>query len=396
MMEHYSHHKRIARLIGGHIGHKLRKEEVTELTDWLNEDVENVELFNRIKSPGEYRKWVESWNEINLDEKWESFFLAVRKVKAGILFRKRLKFGAAVLLPILILIGGYFAVRPATQEPDITQLSEEMKPGAYSAVLELDNGTSIELNPSGALQLKEKDGTAIHDSAGILNYRKAVQQLSEVSLSNTIRTLRGGEYNLVLSDGTRVLLNAMSELKYPVQFLGTSREIELSGEAYFEVSRSGIPFIVRTKTMRVEVLGTSFNVNAYEKSGKVTTTLVEGKIKIETEDHQYSRLLNVNEQAVFDPVTQTIEINVVDVSRYISWKEGQFIFFNERLEDIMNTLSRWYTADVIFTDASVKELHFSGSVDRHRDMKQILEIIRSTNKVEIHIEKTSVVFSAKR
>ncbi|MCL4481733.1 MAG: DUF4974 domain-containing protein [Bacteroidetes bacterium] len=395
-MEIYSPYKKIARLIAGEIGPGLTQEEKKELADWLNEDLKNKELFNRIKSSANYRKWAETRGKINLHPSWENLFKAIQKEKKRTMFRKMLKYAAVICFP-LIVAGGIYYIFNQVPEQAITSQTTEIRPGCNKAVLVLNDGESVALDSPDDLLLKEKDGTTIQKTEGLLNYTKPVQKLTKVPLFNTISIPRGGEYNLILADGTRVFLNAMSKFKYPVQFTGATREVELTGEAYFEVTHSGTPFIVKTNGMDVEVMGTSFNVNAYENTGKVVTTLVEGKVKIESKGPVAgSRLLYPDEQAVFDLTDHRVDVNKVDVNLYTAWKEGKFIFYDTRLEDIMNTLTRWYSADVIFSDPEAKELHFSGSIDRYGDIQQILEIIQSTNKVEIEINKTTILFKRKK
>ena len=395
-MEIYSPYKKIARLIAGEIGPGLTQEEKKELADWLNEDLKNKELFNRIKSSANYRKWAETRGKINLHTSWENLFQAIQKEKKRTMFRKMLKYAAVICFP-LIVAGGIYYIFNQVPEQAITSQTTEIRPGCNKAVLVLNDGKSVALDSPDDLLLKEKDGTTIQKTEGLLNYTKPVQKLTKVPLFNTISIPRGGEYNLILADGTRVFLNAMSKFKYPVQFTGATREVELTGEAYFEVTHSGTPFIVKTNGMDVEVMGTSFNVNAYENTGKVVTTLVEGKVKIESKGPAAgSRLLYPDEQAVFDLTGHRVDVNKVDVNLYTAWKEGKFIFYDTRLEDIMNTLTRWYSAEVIFSDPEAKELHFSGSIDRYGDIQQILEIIQSTNKVEIEINKTTILFKRKK
>ena len=165
------------------------------------------------------------------------------------------------------------------------------------------------------------------------------------------------EYTLTLSDGTRVYLNAESRLKYPVVFRGTERVVELSGEAYFKVSKDALrPFVVKMNGVNVRVLGTSFNVRSYADEGQVVTTLVEGKVK-------------VNDQDI--------------VEQYVAWQEGTFVFRNERLENIMKTLGRWYGVEFHFIDERAKEIRIGARFGRYDDMQPIVDMIKKTNLVEV-------------
>jgi ferric-dicitrate binding protein FerR (iron transport regulator) len=244
------------------------------------------------------------------------------------------------------------------------------------------------------MSITEYDGTLINKSQGVLNYTNQSTAASILPIFNTINIPRGGEFNLVLSDGTRVFLNAMSSFKYPVSFTGNNREVELSGEAYFEVKKDPKkPFIVKTSAINIQVLGTSFNLNAYENTNEIVTTLVEGSVKLISHINNESRSLEPEEQATFHTDNGQTEIEQVDVNLYTAWKDGNFIFHDARLEDIMTTLTRWYTADVLYSDESIKELRFSGNLDRYGDINQILDIIETTKKIKIEINQNTILFS---
>jgi ferric-dicitrate binding protein FerR (iron transport regulator) len=393
-MESYTDYKRIAELISREIDSKLTEEEKEELSNWLNENTGNREAFDRIKSLDNYIQWIRIKKEANIQEGWKTLYSAIQKEKKRFILQKMLKYAAAVLLPLLIAGGIYYFTIPK-EKSVIAYHTTEIKPGTSKAILILNNGKPVILDSNDELSLKETDGSTIKKDKGLLTYVQPVQKQAKVPLFNTIRIPQGAEYNLILADGTRVFLNSMSEFRYPVQFYGDLREVELTGEAYFEVSHSKVPFIVKTAGVHVEVLGTSFNINAYENSGKVITTLVEGSVKIDTKDQAGSCILLPEEQAVFSQTEHQLAVNKVDVSLYTAWKDGKFIFYDTHLEDVMNILTRWYSAEVHFADPVVKELLFSGSIDRYGDIRQILEIIQSTNTVEIEINKTVILFKKK-
>lgn len=394
-MKSYSFYKRIAKLIVGEIGSSLTKSEESELANWTNENPINKEFFHEIRNSRNYQKWVKEQEEAEIRKNWEYILQIIQKDKKQILLRKIGKYAAGILLPLLIAGGSYYFLKPAPDQTMIIQTSE-IKSGSSQALLILNNGQSISLDAKNEIYLREKDGTTIQKTEGKLNYSSTEKRKSDTPLFNVIQIPKGGEYNLVLSDGTRVYLNSVSELRYPVRFNGVVREVQLKGEAYFEVSHSKTPFIVKTKEMNVEVQGTSFNVNAYENTGKTITTLVEGKVKIETKDKlSINKILSPDEQAVFDLSDKSVKVDKVDVSLYTGWKEGKFIFHNEKLKNIMDVLTRWYSAEVLFMNRSAEDLRFSGSIDRYGDISQILEIIKSTNKVKITVNKTVIVFEEK-
>ena len=193
-----------------------------------------------------------------------------------------------------------------------------------------------------------------------------------------METLTGMEYTLTLSDGTQVYLNAESRLKYPVVFRGAERVVELSGEAYFKVSKDALrPFIVEMNGVNVRVLGTSFNVRSYADEGQVVTTLVEGKVKVNDQD------IVPGEQAVYSKNDGSTTVRQVEVEQYVAWQEGTFVFRNERLENIMKTLGRWYGVEFHFLDERAKEIRIGARFGRYDDMQPIIDMIKKTNLVEV-------------
>jgi transmembrane sensor len=391
------YHKKIAGLIAREIVGGLSSEEKEDLIAWLDEKEGNRQLFNEIKNSGKFRDWAR-FRETEQQPAWEQIYSAIQMQEKRSILQKVLRIAASVLLPLLIGGGVYFFVSRQIQEQTVnTEQVAEITPGTSKAILVLDDGNSVILDTPDKTEIREKDGTVIHKAERKLDY-SSQEGNSEADrpLFNTIHIPRGAEYDLVLSDGTRIFLNAMSEFRYPVQFTGETREVELKGEAYFEVSRSGSPFIVNTGRVNVEVMGTEFNVNAYEDTEKIITTLVTGKVKVAAaEKPDEGRVLQPREQAVFSLLDGNIEVEKVDVSLFTSWKDGEFIFYDTRLEDIMITLTRWYSADVFYMNPSVKDLRFGGTLDKYGDIGYILDIIKATNKVTVEVNGTAILFREK-
>lgn len=388
------HCKKIARLIVKKIFSGLSPREKNELALWLDQNESNRKLFDKIINSNNYRVWLR-YRDKEKEAAWKDVYTAIRTQKKLFLKRRIIRLAAAAIFPLLIAGGIYFYIsNPAFHKTTTNQKVAEISPGKGKAVLILDDGNSVVLETPEEEEILEKDGTVIRKSGEKLDYTKQKNKEALQDLFNTIHVPQGGEYNLVLSDGTRVFLNAMSEFKYPVHFTGESREVELSGEAFFEVTSSEQPFIVKTDNINIEVTGTSFNLNAYEDTKEVVTTLVEGKIKVKITDEPGKSLeLMPEEQAIFKRDTRDMKVGKVDVSMFTGWKDGKLIFYDTRLEDIMTTLSRWYSSEVFYLNPSVKELHFSGSFNRYDDITQILDIIKSTKKVRIEVKGTTILFS---
>ncbi|NOY97308.1 MAG: FecR family protein [Chlorobi bacterium] len=396
-MSKHNGYKRIAELIFGEITDNLGSDEMKELYTWIGGRPENKELYNQIRNSTHFQSWYSFREKIDTLEGWKQLYPFIRKEKKRERRRAFLKYAAILLLPLLIAGGFYYFVYPGYEQGAVPQ-TVEIRAGSKKAVLILNDGNSVVLDSPDELLITEADGTSIQKTNGLLNYIKPVNKKSKALLYNSVKVPRGGEFDLILADGTHVYLNSLSELKYPVQFLGDKREVELTGEAYFEVThKNDNPFIVKTKEMSMEVLGTTFNINAYENTGKVITTLVAGKIMVKgnNNENMKGRILIPEEQAVFDISSKQLEVIKVDVSLYTAWKDGEFIFYDTRLYDIMNTLTRWYSVEARFMDNSLKELRFSGSLDRYGNIDSILDIIKSTNKVEIEINNDIIILKKK-
>lgn len=385
--------ERIAKLIAGEIGDILTPDEERVLHSWVNERIENKALYQKIRSSDNFQNWRTSYEQLDAGSGWEELYPQIRKQEKKQIWLRVFKYAAILLLPTLLLVGvvNYLA-KQNSNEKQLAQEMTEISPGTKKAFLTLDNGETVILDSGEEVQLKELDGTTIQKTRGQLTYLPS-QAKTRTPLYNIVRTPRGGEYNLVLEDGTKVFLNAMSQIKYPVKFDTESREIELTGEAYFEVAQSAIPFVVKTSQLDVRVLGTTFNISAYENTGEIVTTLVEGKVEVDARQEGVSSLiLQPEEQAVFNTEDQRLDVRKIDINLYTGWKDGQFIFYDMRLEDIMNSLTRWYIAEVSYSDSTVRNMRFSGSLKRNEDFSQILDIIKSTNRVDIEMYNNTVVF----
>ena len=270
----------------------------------------------------------------------------------------------------------------------------QISAGTTGARLILGDGSTVDIIKDRTIELEEADGTTIvTDSAGI-DY-SAITAKDTAEIRNIVQTLTGMEYTLTLSDGTKVFLNAETKLKFPTIFKGDQRVVELEGEAYFEVRKDEAhPFIVKTVSMNVRVLGTSFNVRSYVNEHDVTATLVEGKVAVS--DGEVEKMLVPGEQAVYIKETGKMEVKEVDVSLYTAWHSGKFIFRNETLEDMMIYLSRWYGFKYRFIDDQAKRVQLGARLDRYDNMNPIVEMLRKTGLVNVtQVDDMLYISSAK-
>lgn len=204
---------------------------------------------------------------------------------------------------------------------------------------------------------------------------------------NEIIVPLGETSELILSDQTHVWLNSGAHLSYPSQFNSDLREVKLSGEAYFEVKRNEkSPFHVITENLTVNVLGTSFNVEAYTDSKFVNVTLVEGKVSLENNEGKLLTVLNPDQNAKFNVRKNSLEIEPVNTCFYTSWREGSMSFKDEKLVDIAAKLERWFNVEIVFEEESVKNYRFSGSVLKNKPIDQVLEILKFTAHIDYSVE----------
>lgn len=250
----------------------------------------------------------------------------------------------------------------------------DINPGASKAQLVMADGKVISLDAAGTKTLKETDGTCIDQQSGKLVYT-GTQANSETVLFNTLSIPRGGEYQLVLPDGTKVWLNASTSLRFPTRFTGNERKIFLKGEAYFEVMENRqMPFHIEVgNDMKVEVLGTHFNIMSYEDENDTKTTLVEGKVKVTCQSN--TLVLSPSRQAIWDKRKGSLTSAEADVEKAVAWKNGMIEFHDDDLPYIMRQVSRWYDVDISFAGTPPVGL-YTGSIRRQAKLEKVLEILQ--------------------
>ncbi|MDO6430439.1 DUF4974 domain-containing protein [Flavitalea sp. BT771] len=300
---------------------------------------------------------------------------------------------AAAAAILLLLAGGFWlwrAGRPGTQPGVAQQAAHDVAPGHEGAILTLADGKQIVLDSSSKGTLAKQGNTAITKlGAGELTYQAETTAAAEV-MYNTLSTPRGRRTSVVLSDGTRVWLNAASSIKFPTAFTAGTRVVEISGEAWFEVAKHpSQPFIVRTlhsDPLEIQVLGTSFNITAYSDEDAVSTTLMEGSVKVVS--GSAAKLLTPGQQLIAKSDGR-LELNpAVDLQKVIAWKEGNFLFRGDELTSIMRQLSRWYDIDVHF-DGAVSD-HYTGKISRQVNISQVLKMLQAAGGVEFSVQNKEV------
>ena len=296
-----------------------------------------------------------------------------------------------------ILLFFYFNTSIISNSTEEIALAKQEKntilPGGAKAKLVLEDGQIVDLaNLPADTTLQLAGYTIIKNAKGELTYTLKDSKLASAGLYNTIVTPRGGEYNLQLPDGSKISVNASSTIRYPLQFDREKREVELDGEAYFEVKQmvknnKTIPFIVKTREQTLKVLGTSFNINSY--SDRIETTLVEGKVELSYPNSK-GRLLNPNQQSRYHSKDESFDIKDVDPFYTIAWKNGNFAFENASLSTVMKDLERWYDVEVEYR-GNISKIRFSGTISKYEHIDKVLKAIELTGSVKFKIEERRII-----
>ncbi|WP_316845038.1 FecR family protein [Pedobacter psychrodurus] len=316
------------------------------------------------------------------------------------------KWAAAAAILFILGAGLYYMtnIRTAPVQSVEHFAQNDIAPGGNKAFLTLANGKRIALDDAGNGKIADQTGVSISKTAdGKLVYTvsdalKSNQKNSRTANFNTIETPKGGQYQVDLPDGTKVWLNAGSSLRYLAQFAAAKREVELKGEAYFEVAKRTVdgkrlPFIVKTNIQEVEVLGTHFNINSYEDEGNTKTTLLEGSVAVHPVLTNGTivpgRTIKPGEQSTLN--ASVLKVATVDTEQVLAWKEGFFMFDDENLQSIMYQVARWYDVEVEFKESGLKTKEFSGTVSRFGNVSQVLKKIELTGSVHFKIEGRRIV-----
>jgi transmembrane sensor len=281
-------------------------------------------------------------------------------------------------LGVLLVANNYF--NSNTKPNQLASNKNVIKPGSNKAILTLADGKQIILDGAGKGRLITIDHVSVQNNAdsSIIYQKTTSKNTKQILAYNTLTTPRGGKYQLVLADGTKVWMNAGSTIKYPVDFTNTERSVELSGEAYFEVAHNAnSPFKVIGAGQVVQVLGTHFNINAYADEDEVKTTLLNGSVKVyankTASTHAESIIIKPNEQAVFK--NALLSKTTVDADEFTAWKSGVILFRNADIHDVMRKISRWYNVDVEYHGQMLSDT-YNGEIPRNAAFSEVLKILK--------------------
>lgn len=375
---------KIAHLIAEEFAGVITKENQARLEQW------RVESPAHAKEYDEIRTYIMTGNEHRekgkqtVKNEWRKFERVY--FRKYVIWKRIGRCAAIMVIPLLVC--GYF-VSSEWKSSEVTIIDNvEIVPGTGRAQLIMADGRFLKLEQKENMKL-DLPGVKIVATEKKIVYRAIEEETSTPKEEeyNTLVVPRGGEYMVELSDGTKVWLNSDSELRFPVTFVGDRRNVEIEGEAYFEVAKDeGKPFHVLAKGVDIKVLGTSFNVMTYR--GRTITTLVEGKVCLTYKDE--SVLMVPDRQAEVIAETGKILMREVDARNFTLWKDGVFYFENAALETIAERLSQWYDVNIVFNDEALKKLRYSVEMKRYNNIQDLLTKIEKTQKVKFLIQGKSI------
>lgn len=354
-----------------------------------------------------FESWYNSFEDLEIQVR-NSQYGSGKELKSQMFHKIRIRLEGADLLPVklnpskvtwyrlvaavlfFVFFAGILYYSNSKDQTLNTITYQDVDPGGNKAFLTLADGKRIALTDATNGKLTEEQGVSItKTNDGELVYEVvngSGSKSAKVLSYNAISTPNGGQYHITLPDGTHVWLNAASALKYPNRFIGTERKVELNGEAYFEVAKNGMPFIVKTTGQEVKVLGTHFNINSYKDEGRTATTLLEGSVQVSANGLS-KVILKPNQESLL--IGNTLNVMAVDGESAIAWKNGLFVFEDANLQTVMRQIGRWYDLEVEYR-GQIPQSTFNGKISRKLKLSKVLDVLKYY-KVNFSLEGKKII-----
>jgi transmembrane sensor len=389
-------------LLKGFINNQLSQEELIIFLNRFQQDKSEEEFFNSIenilstsscfglsdpnKSDIVYKNIL---NAIENEEGSSAEKIFVKAKPTRYLWLR----AAASISGLLILIS-YFLLKN-TPQSDLTKTNEihsipnedDHLPGGNKALLTLNDGSTIALDDVGDGNLINEGGSKLIKVDGKLNYKSIISDDSKI-LYHTVSTPKGGQFQIELSDGSKIWLNAASSIRFPTSFIGEERRVKVIGEAYFEISKNTkMPFIIDVNNVEVQVLGTSFNIMSYTDEPFFKTTLLEGSVKLIMNNS--SKVLKPGQQSQISKNGEIKILNNVDLNNVMAWKNGFYSFYGDDIETILRQLARWYDVEIVYKD-KIEDL-FYADIPRNTKLSDVLKALELTGKIQFEIKGKSII-----
>lgn len=372
-----------ARLLG-----TINNRDDARLQRWIESSTANKELYDSLVDLDSIEEKFKAYNDLFLITEKDLMLKKIKEINSlkKNYFKIFLRYAAVLLLPLILFYSDRCEYLLVTNKFDYVA-------GRSSAVLEISGGRKLSLD---TLKCISTNGLMIKNDSCILDIRALSSINTEPQNYNKIIVPKGGEYTLCLSDGSKVWINSDSELRFPARFSEDERLVYISGEAYFEVSHSEIPFKVVYNDMEIQVLGTAFNVMAYEDEPMVETTLVRGSVRVNIGDtNAKSVLLEAGEQLGYSEKSKKIKKKTVNVNNYIAWKDKTFVFADETIDVIARKLSRWYNVEIDIISPEISKEVFFGVLPKYENISSILDMLKKVKDIDYEITKEKVIIKSK-
>jgi len=373
------------------------------LEQWVSQSEHNRQLYEEVLDAESLRQEIKASLDYDSKPLWKKISkkLFPKKNNLVSVFRNPLLRYAAVAI-LILGFGGYFLFFNKSQKKITstakteTKVKNDIAPGTDKAMLTLANGSTIVLDNSRSGVIIQHEGTTVTNQGAQLEYNAdgTRADINHAVTYHTLSTPRGGQYQLLLPDGSKAFLNAASSIRFPTAFTGKERTVEITGEAYFEVAKDvSKPFKVKVNTnegnqAEIQVLGTSFNINAYNDEPTINTTLLEGVVKISAGGK--NNFLRPGQQAQLNENGEIKTIDGTDVNAAVAWKNGLLVFSQADIRAILRQISRWYNIDFEYK-ADLKVPKFYGEIPRHVTLSEVLKIIEINSKLQFIIEGNKVI-----
>jgi transmembrane sensor len=403
-MANFQFLQNIEELIAKYLRNELSEPENAELQEWIDASPANKAKFEELTNKDRLIEKIRIWQDDSngKDDGWRRIEQRLEGRPVKLWFRLQWTTIAATVLLMILGAAVWFWLRSETKEqaPMVQKTpvpANDVTPGGFKAKLTLSDGSTIVLDSAVAGNLTKQGNTTILNKDGQLAYTPTHEGKAE-PLYNTLTTSNGQTYKALLSDGSAVWLNSASSIRYPVTFMGSEREVEITGEVYFEVSKDARkPFIVSVGGGQVEVLGTKFNINAYRDEKMVRTTLLEGSVKVIPPGSGPQAVLKPGEQAELSGDHSPLTIHhSPDIEEVLAWKDGKFIFNDLDLQAAMRQIERGYDVQVSYGyDPAKRPISVNGEISRNTNVSKVLDIMKSTGWLDFKIEGKKITVLTK-
>lgn len=379
----------------------ITESEKEQLDRWIKSSPQNEEFFNRMCTSTDFHKRYEAYTKINSHHDAWKRFQESRSRTSRIRVATILKYAAILTFPILLIAAGWYFYSPVPEQQTSEEqaLGDSIQPGIQGATLTVAGETKQSIVSTQAKPIPVSQSTTALVQNGRLVYPPSHMDADseepgkgKVTESNSLTTDQGNEFNVTFEDGTTVHLNYDTEIRYPVKFSKTERVVYLRGEAYFKIAKDARPFCVITNQGIIKQYGTEFNVNTFTPQ-RTEVALVKGSISITQKDNKREHFVKPGQVAYVDTQKENVDIHNTDLTPYIAWNDGRLIFEDRTLENIADILERWYKVNITFGSPELKQLHFTGNMDKYGSIAPILKAIARTTNLNIYIDEREILIT---